>query len=58
MKLDKLVSSRIPRGVISIIIALTIVLQSCTSSPQRNAVPVEQIELAAVPGGAVSAYVG
>ena len=44
-------SGRKSLGLISIIIVLTVVLQSCASSPQRNASPEELIDQATVPGG-------
>ena len=44
-------SGRKSLGLMSIIIVLTMVLQSCASSPQRNATPEELIDQATVPGG-------
>jgi len=40
-----------PSIAVSILVALTLILQACVSIPPRSAVPKEQIDQATIPGG-------
>lgn len=41
-------------AVINALVSLTLALQSCTSTPPRNAVPEEQLGRVTVPGGSIA----
>jgi len=51
MIIKMLMNHEKPSIAVSILVALTLILQACVSIPPRRAVPMEQINQATVPGG-------